>query len=453
MANPFFSAFLPLATQSAAHGAIGAGQGMIEGQQLFQQLAAQQIQNEQARMTMEQQRQLFPMQMQTQQAMLSQLPQLNKLELQGKQQDIASKRASQGLSEAQAKMYGSGMYPPGNIEEAMWRRLQADPNDPEALNFFNTKAKTKMGASAGAGNMPLDDDTLRVMAQESALDPNYHPSFSGIFGPMNKQRFETLRANPNAQLPPNPYQPPPSMPPSAKGQPMPKAGARAENIIQQQGQTKLMRQGVEEFGPKGKSGQAVKSFGVAISHLETLRNLAKALQTNDTQLINKWSNVFSQQTGQPAVTNFNTAKKIVADEVTKAIVGGATALGDREANEASFMSAASPEQLAGSIDTVLELMRGQLKGLRKSYESSTNRKDFDKFLSPEAKLQVVPPSAPKAMPVPSKQQGQSQDMAEARDVVRGKDRSYVDKLVKNPKLTADQKRIIEEAWLIEQGQR
>lgn len=131
----------------------------------------------------------------------------------------------------------------------------------------------------------------------------------------------------------------------------------------------------------GKEGNAVRSFNVAISHMDTLGKLADALDNGDTQLINSASNLVSKQLGSPKVTNFNSAKQIVADEVVKAITAGGGALADREEAARQISAASSPAQLKGVIQTWQSLMRGQLDGLRQQYETTTGKKDFDKFLS------------------------------------------------------------------------
>lgn len=135
----------------------------------------------------------------------------------------------------------------------------------------------------------------------------------------------------------------------------------------------------------GKNGNTIRSFNVAISHLETLDKLADALHNNDTQAINKVGNYFSQQTGRPAVTNFDTAKKVVADEIVKSIVGGANAVSDREEAAKVILATNSPAQLKGAIKTYTELMHGQLDGLEHQYVSTTGKKDFDSLLSPAAR--------------------------------------------------------------------
>lgn len=135
----------------------------------------------------------------------------------------------------------------------------------------------------------------------------------------------------------------------------------------------------------GKASDSIKSFNVSISHLDTLQGLADALQNNNLPLVNKLGNLYAQQTGKPAPVEFDAAKKIVGDELVKAIVGSGGALGDRESMEKTLSNASSPAQLKGVINTYQELMAGQLAGLSQQYRVSTGRSDFTKFLSDEAK--------------------------------------------------------------------
>lgn len=138
----------------------------------------------------------------------------------------------------------------------------------------------------------------------------------------------------------------------------------------------------------GKQGDMLRSFNVSISHLNTLDNLVDALGNGDVKLINKASNTFKEQFGQAAPANFNAAKSIVGDEIIKAIIGGGGALADRENAQNQIDRAESPQQLKGVIKTYKELMGGQLKGLKKQYEDTTGRKDFDDRLSPETKQEL-----------------------------------------------------------------
>lgn len=135
----------------------------------------------------------------------------------------------------------------------------------------------------------------------------------------------------------------------------------------------------------GKQGDTVRAFNVLTDHLGTLKDAADALGNRDTQAFNRIANTVSSATGNPAPTNFDAVKAVVKDELNKAVLGGAGALGDRESIGATVDNASSPAQLAGVIDTYTKLAGGQLGGLRQQYESTTGRKDFDKFLNARTK--------------------------------------------------------------------
>ena len=138
----------------------------------------------------------------------------------------------------------------------------------------------------------------------------------------------------------------------------------------------------------GKQGDTVRSLNVAVNHLDTLGQLSEALNNNDINLFNKLGNAYAQQTGNPIPTNFNAAKKIVADEIVKGIVGSGGGVADREEAAASINAANSPAQLKGVIDTYKQLLGGQLSGLKQQYEVSTGKKDFNKFISPNTQKNI-----------------------------------------------------------------
>ncbi len=147
----------------------------------------------------------------------------------------------------------------------------------------------------------------------------------------------------------------------------------------------------------GKQGNTIRSFNVALSHLDTLGSLADALNNGDVQLINKAANAYSAQFGGTAPTNFASAKKIVGDEIVKAIVGAGGGVTDRQEAAKTINDAQSPEQLKQAIDTYKTLMVGQLQGLHQQYTASGGRKDFNSFLSQEGRNQMADKSgaAPK----------------------------------------------------------
>jgi hypothetical protein len=161
------------------------------------------------------------------------------------------------------------------------------------------------------------------------------------------------------------------------------AGVDGTDQRQNQLNVKQQQRVLQDF-TSGKSASAVRSFNVGISHLDTLGNLADALGNKDTQAVNRIGNYFATQTGNPAPTNFNAAKKIVGDEIVKAIVGAGGGVHDREEAAKVIDAANSPAQLKGAINTYKELMVGQLGGLERQYQQGSNRNDFERFLSPQA---------------------------------------------------------------------
>lgn len=152
--------------------------------------------------------------------------------------------------------------------------------------------------------------------------------------------------------------------------------------------------GTERAFTSGKQGNTIRSFNVALNHLDTLGQLADALNNNNLQLVNKVANTVAAQTGSAAPTNFNAAKKIVGDEIVKAIIGSGGGVTDRQEAAATISAANSPKQLKEAIDVYKQLMSGQLQGLHQQYKAGGGTKDFNSFLSEEAQGQAATSSAP-----------------------------------------------------------
>jgi hypothetical protein len=139
----------------------------------------------------------------------------------------------------------------------------------------------------------------------------------------------------------------------------------------------------------GTQGNAIRSFSVALDHLDVADQLGHALQTGNSQGINALRNAAKQQFGWDGPIDFNFAKKIVGDEITKSILGSGAGTGqDREDIQKAFNAANSPQQLEGVIRTAKRLMAGQLHGLKQQYEQTTKQTDFDDRLSPAARREL-----------------------------------------------------------------
>jgi len=315
------------------------------------------------------------------------------------------------------------MYPPGSIEEMMKRRLALDPEDPMAGQYFAAVQRNKAQGMGIAGL--YDEPTLRTMAEQAAMDPNYHPQFPGPYGPANRQAFETLRANPAATLP-------------QANRPAPQGSTagptRASQIVGQQANTKLLRETISAFGPHGKQGNEVRSFNTALNHLETLDRLAQALNNKDIQGYNRIANAWAKQVGAVAPASWDAAVKVVGDELAKAIVGaGVTAAGDREEISRAVSSNLTPSQWAskgGVSDTYKDLMTGKISELQRMYEGGGgSRQKFEQLLSPTAaKIQKEMTARKTEDYFPGNAAPKTKPSAKSPDLPKIKDDAEYDKL-------------------------
>ena len=138
----------------------------------------------------------------------------------------------------------------------------------------------------------------------------------------------------------------------------------------------------------GPQGNTIRSLNVVELHLKTMQELSGALQNGNVPAFNAAAQRFAEETGQPAPTNFDTAKQIVGTEIIKALgVAGAGTQQEREEAGNAFMRARSPQQIQGAIGVVQSLLGGQLKGLRRQFTSSTGMPEssFDEMLEPETR--------------------------------------------------------------------
>jgi hypothetical protein len=137
----------------------------------------------------------------------------------------------------------------------------------------------------------------------------------------------------------------------------------------------------------GQEGRSVRSINVAIMHLDTLSDLAAAMNNGDLNMANRLKVIMSQETGQPETTDFNLAKQIVGSEINKAIVPGAGGVGEREEIAKRLNASNSWEQMQGVIGVAQTLLAGQTAGLKQQYTATTglNPAGFDKLLTDRTK--------------------------------------------------------------------
>jgi hypothetical protein len=181
--------------------------------------------------------------------------------------------------------------------------------------------------------------------------------------------------------------------------PMPPASARAPNA-------QRLIQAVSQYDPEGVSNiqdgsrkrlftsftagedaNQLKSLNTVMGHLGKLQNTAAALNNSSYPMLNSFLNSVSLNTGEDAVSNFNVAKKAVADELSTVLKGRATEGEVKRWNEA-INAAQSPKQLQGAIETAVDLIEGRMQALGNKYEAGMNYKYKTNggitLLSPEA---------------------------------------------------------------------
>ncbi len=118
----------------------------------------------------------------------------------------------------------------------------------------------------------------------------------------------------------------------------------------------------------GKEASQVNALNTVIGHLDGLSQAADALQNSDSPLYNSVANRLSKALGRPAVTNFDTIKKAVADEVTKVWRQSGGTESDVRSAQANLDAANSPAQLHGAIATYGDLLESKLGALADQYK-------------------------------------------------------------------------------------
>lgn len=150
---------------------------------------------------------------------------------------------------------------------------------------------------------------------------------------------------------------------------------------------------------KGKQGDLTRSMNVAVSHLMTLDSLGQALDNGDMKLANQLKNTLSDAFGGVPIAGYEAAAPLVGDEVAKSVLGGGSAVADREKFAAPLSSARGTQARNAATNTFKGLLVGQLHGLERQYRVGTGLNDFGSRLDPEvAALLSNPQFAPGANP-------------------------------------------------------
>jgi len=133
---------------------------------------------------------------------------------------------------------------------------------------------------------------------------------------------------------------------------------------------------------KGPVADAIASTNTAIDHMDTLAKYGADLNNTDVRLANVAKQGIAAAFGADAPTTFDATRKIVGQEVVKAVVANGGSMREREEAADAFNRANSPAQLAGVIKSYQALLGGRLKSTQLRYENDTGLKDFQAKLLP-----------------------------------------------------------------------
>jgi hypothetical protein len=125
----------------------------------------------------------------------------------------------------------------------------------------------------------------------------------------------------------------------------------------------------------GAQGKNITSFNTAIGHLGTLAEQSEKLDNSGFTLWNSLANAAETAAGDPRVTNFNTAKQAVVDELERAFKGTGGNVHEIKQWEETLNSSRSPEQLRGAIKIAADLLGSRIGAMRDSYNEAMGTTD------------------------------------------------------------------------------
>ncbi len=175
----------------------------------------------------------------------------------------------------------------------------------------------------------------------------------------------------------------------------------------------------------GKAAQQVNAINTVIGHLHGLSDAAEALNNSDLPSYNSVTNYLSKAIGRPTVTNFDTIKKAVADEVTRVWRQAGGSVQDIEAAQKNLDASGSPAQLRGAIATYADLLQSKLGSLNEQYRQGMGTDKID-MVTPAAQQALAvleqragraPVAAPAVAPAST---GSALDILNARRKALGK---------------------------------
>lgn len=277
---------------------------------------------------------------------------------------LAQGAAGLAIRNREADPYG--MFPP--ITAGGAPTVNALPGQPRpTVNAL----PTQVSGAAPVAPVAAPAGTAPKMTVAEAFQNNVTgPEFVAVLPPMVKPLVESiLRYD---QRPPNPAT---------------KRGQQLLELVNQADKTydagkAQSRYVAKQTFVKGPVADSITASNTAIDHMDTLAKYGADLNNTDVRLVNAAKQGIAAAFGANAPTTFDATRRIVGQEVVKAVVANGGSMREREEAADAFNRANSPAQLAGVIQSYQALLGGRLKSTALRYENDTGLKDFNTKLLP-----------------------------------------------------------------------
>lgn len=148
------------------------------------------------------------------------------------------------------------------------------------------------------------------------------------------------------------------------------------------------QQALKSYASGGKNNTMLQSTSTAIAHMDTMVELAQAMENGDSQTVNKIKNAWKSEFGTPMPGNMDAAAQLVGTEVIKAMVAGGGGQEERIKAEKAFANYKNLDSIKGVVDTYTHLLGGQIDTKRNDFvQGDLGSEDaFNKrFLTPRAR--------------------------------------------------------------------
>lgn len=137
----------------------------------------------------------------------------------------------------------------------------------------------------------------------------------------------------------------------------------------------------------GPLGNQTRSINNVVGHLQLMENLFNGLQNGDVQIANKLGSQWKKAFGSEVPTDIQTAAGFIGPELTKILSSNGSTGTVEERQEFSNTAANlanSPEQTAGAIHTLKNMLGRQMTDLALQYHGATGRSDFSRrYVAPD----------------------------------------------------------------------